>query len=126
MSLFGGSSKSQSTTSYSDASTNVNQTADTGDFLASTGNSVAGGDIYNTGLSETMVGSIFDGINEIYGTALNFVSKSIGTQSETIAQASSSLSQAYNSEAASLSQFKTYAVYGLIGWLAFVYFSKKR
>lgn len=137
MGLFSSKSKSISTTQYTDSSTNLNQTAGTGDFLASDKNNVAGGDIYNTGLSEDMVSNIFSGVNnqveailknadKFYNSALGFVSESIGTQQANVAQTTSALANAYNSEAASFSNFKSYALYGLIGFIAWAYFSKMR
>lgn len=128
MGLFSSKSKSSSSTQYVDNSANLNQS--TGDFLASDKNNIAGGDIYNTGLSEDMVSNIFLGVNEqietilqnadkIYSGALSFVSETASNQAAT-------LSQAYNSEASSLSGLKSYAVYGLIGFIAWAYFSKMR
>ena len=134
MGLFSSKSSSSAKTTYTDSSTNQNLA--TGDFLASDKNNIAGGDIYNTGVSEDMVSNIFSGINEevksilasadkIYSDAFNFVAGSVGKQSDNVNQVASALSQAYNSEQATISSFKTYAMYGLIGFIAWAYFSKR-
>ena len=83
-----------------------------------------------------MVSNIFSGVNaqvetilagadKFYNKALGFVSEAVGTQSSNVAQTTSALAQAYNSEQATISSFKTYALYGLIGFVAWVYFSKR-
>lgn len=135
MGLFSSKSKSTATTTYTDSSTNQN--FGTGDFLASDKNNVAGGDIYNQGLSEDMVSNIFSGVNEqtktllgnvdkLYSGALTWVEKAIGTQSENLSQQTAALASAYNSEQATYSSFKTYALYALIGFIAWAYISKTR
>ena len=124
MGLFSGSSKSSSTTSYVDQSENVQ--AGAGDFLASDKNIIAGGDVYNTGVSEDMVSNIFSGVNELYQNAFNWVAQATGTQQQNVSQVASALNQAYNSESATLSGIKSYALYALIGFLAWSYISKMR
>ena len=123
MGLFSSKSSSSAKTTYTDNSNTESQAV--GDMLASEKNNIAGGDIYNTGLSEDMVSGIFSSINDFYSNALNFVTGSIGKQSDNVQQVTSALSGAYNSEQATISSFKTYALYGLLGFIAWAYFSKR-
>ena len=135
MGLFSSKSSSTSTTRYEDSSTNEQLTS--GDMLASEKNIISGGDVYQSGVSEDMINNIFSGINEniknilqssedTYKQAFGFVSSSIGKQSDNVAQVTSALGQAYNSEQSTLMSFKSYALYVLIGFIAWAYFTRKR
>lgn len=134
MGLFSSKSSSTSTTRYEDSSTNEQVTA--GDMIASSKNIITGGDVYQTGISEDMVNNLFSGINEniknvlsnsedVYNKAFSFVTGSIGKQSDNVAQVTAAVSQAYNSEKSTLDNFKSYALYGLIGFIAWAYFNKR-
>ena len=126
MGLFGGSSKSSSTTNYYDSSKNVNADFSSGDLAGGASeNIVAGGDVYQEGISEDLFATIFDKVNASYDKALNWVSNSIGTQQANVNQVTQALTNAYNSEQATVSSFKTYALYGLVGFIAWAYFKGK-
>ena len=71
-----------------------------------------------------------DFVKEMVGTnkqqteqTLDFVQNSIQKSNQTIA---SSLQTAYNSEQATISSMKTYALYALIGFLAWSYFGRAK
>lgn len=126
MGLFGGSSKSSSTTNYHDNSKNVNADFSSGDLAGGASkNIVAGGDVYQEGISEDLFATIFDKVNASYDKALNWVSNSIGTQQANVNQVTQALTNAYNSEQATVSSFKTYALYGLVGFIAWAYIKGK-
>lgn len=126
MGLFGGSSKSSSKTYYTDNSTNVSADLSSGDLGGgATDNIIAGGDVYQEGISEDLFATVFDKVNASYDKALNWVSNSIGTQQANVNQVTQALTNAYNSEQATISSFKTYALYGLVGFISWAYFKGK-
>ena len=134
MGLFSSKSKSVASTSYSDSSTNMSVDFSTGDLSSgSDKNIIAGGNINYAGLSEDLASQVFGTVTDAFKTSLNWVSDAIGaTQDQTKstlefvqqnnAQTSAQLQAAYNSEQATLSSLKTYAFYGLLAWVTWVYF----
>ena len=142
MGLFSSKSKSssKSTTTYTDNSRNLNVDMSSGDSIAGGGGGgqtmVAGGDINYNGLSDNLASQIFGVMSDTFKTSLDWVSNAIGKSNEqneknleyvrlNNQQAAASLSQAYNSEQATISGMKTYALYGLLAFVAWAYFGRK-
>ena len=130
MGLFSSKSKSSSSTSYVDNSTNMQVDLSGGDL--STGaskNIIAGGNINIDGLSEDMASQIFGVVQGAYDGATNWVTEALYNQKEALqsthTETVNALQSAYNSEQATISSFKTYALYGLIGFVAWAYFGRK-
>ena len=84
-----------------------------------------GGDVNVDGMSEDLANTIFSGVDRLYGNALNFVQSAVGTQQQNTQQATTALQNAYNSTQASINNFKTYALYATIGFIAWAYFRGK-
>lgn len=127
MGLFSSKSKSSSTTSYSDNSTNLEVDLSGGDL--STGaskNIIAGGNVNIDGLTEDMASQIFGVVQGAYEGAAEWVSKAIGTNNANNEKTVQALQQAYNSEQATASSLKTYALYALFGFVAWAYFGRKK
>ena len=154
MGLFSSKSKSSSSTSYSDNSTNTNLQVDLSGGDLSSGaskNIVSGGDIYYAGLSEDLASQVFGVVADTFNSSLDWVDKAIkqnNTQTQktldfldsaitksnstltsnlqsSTQQLTASLAQAYNSEQATITSFKTYALYALIGFIAWAYLGRK-
>lgn len=130
MGLFSSKSKSSSSTSYVDNSTNMQVDLSGGDL--STGaskNIIAGGNISIDGLSEDLASQIFGVVQGAYDGATNWVTEALYNQKEALqsthTETVNALQNAYNSEQATISSFKTYALYGLIGFVAWAYFGRK-
>lgn len=126
MGLFSSKSKSTSTTSYTDKSTNLQVDLSGGDL--STGaskNIVAGGNVQIDGLSEDLASQIFGVIQGAYNSATDWVTNAIGETNANNEKNIVALQTAYNSEQATISSFKTYALYALIGFVAWAYFGRK-
>ena len=122
-------SSAYSSTSNTDYSRNISADLSSGDL--STGaskNMVAGGNINVDGLSEDLASQIFSVVQGAYSDAQNFVKQAIGTSDNrtqtTVETISTSLKEAYNSEQATISSFKTYALYATIGLIAWAYLKK--
>lgn len=125
MGLFSSRSKSSSTTSYNDNSTNLEVDLSGGDLSSGASkNIIAGGDLQIDGLSEDMASQIFGVIQEAYRGATDWVNTAIGTTNANNAKAVAAIQQAYNSEQASASSLKTFALYALVGFIAWAYFGK--
>lgn len=88
-------------------------------------NIISGGDVNVDGMSEDLANTIFSGVDRLYGNALNFVQSAVGTQQQNTQQATTALQNAYNSTQASINNFKTYALYATIGFIAWAYFRGK-
>lgn len=118
-------------TRYTDQSQNQNMDIDLSSGDLSSGaskNIVAGGNVNVDGLSEDLAGQIFDVVKGAYSSAQGFVERAIGQTDnraqQTVETMSQSLKEAYNSEQATLSSFKTYALYAVIGLIAWAYLRK--
>jgi len=150
MGLFSSKSSSKSTTNYYDYSRNMSVDLSSGE-LGSEGarnNIVATGDVYYAGMSDdlatnflnavnTSANTIVDGSLELTNTVLDagnqlfndtfgWVQETIGSVAQQTDRVTSALANAYNSEQATHSAFKTYALYGLAGFIAWVYFVKRK
>ena len=127
MGLFSSKSKSTSTTSYNDNSTNLSVDLSGGDLsTGATKNIVAGGNVNIDGLSEDMASQIFGVMQDTYTTAAGWVSEAIGKTNTNNEKTIQAIQQAYNSEQASASSLKTYALYALFGFVAWAYFGRKK
>lgn len=155
MGIFSSKSKSSSTTNYTDSSQNISADFSTGSLGgAPSNNIVATGDVYYAGMSDDLATNFLTAVNSstdmLIDGSVKFVDNSIDLTKEVLNQGNalfndtfqwiqqtisgvaqqtdrvtSALSQAYNSEQATHSAFKTYALYGLAGFLAWVYFVKR-
>lgn len=150
MGLFSSSSKSSSKTYYTDNSKNISADFSTGELggEGARNNIVATGDVYYAGMSDdlatnflnavnTSANTIVDGSLELTNTVLDagnqlfndmfdWVQETIGSVAQQTDRVTSALANAYNSEQATHSAFKTYALYGLIGFLGWAYFVKRK
>lgn len=127
MGLFSSKSSSKSSTSYTDTSRNINVDLSSGDLASSGGkNIVAGGDVNIDGLSEDLAQQIFGVMDNTYKTAAEWVTKAVGTVNTQNEKTVAAIQQAYNSETATLSGFKSYAMYALFGFVAWAYLTKGR
>ena len=114
-------------TQYRDDSVNMN-TDFGGDLSTANRNIVAGGAVSIQGVTEDLAKEVFGAIQNAYSGATNFVQTAIGqadnrTQSQ-VELVASSLKEAYNSEASTISSFKTYAIYAVIGLIAWAYLKR--
>lgn len=126
MGLFSSKSKSSSTTSYTDNSTNMEVDLSGGDLsTGATKNIVAGGNVNIDGLSEDLASQIFGVVQNAYNEAADWVTKALGETNDNNEKNILALQTAYNSEQATISSFKTYALYALIGFVAWAYFGRK-
>ena len=126
MSLFSSKSKSSSTTSYTDNSTNMEVDLSGGDLsTGATKNIVAGGNVNIDGLSEDLASQIFGVVQNAYNDAADWVTTALGETNDNNEKNILALQTAYNSEQATISSFKTYALYALIGFVAWAYFGRK-
>lgn len=127
MGLFSSKSSSKSSTSYTDNSRNISVDLSSGDLSSSGGkNIIAGGDVKIDGLSEDLANQIFGVMDETYKTAADWVTKAVGTVNTQNEKTVAAIQQAYNSETATLSSFKSYAMYALFGFVAWAYLTKGR
>lgn len=116
-------------TQHRDESINMN--ADFGGGDLSTGaqkNIVAGGAVTIDGLSEDLAGQVLTAVQNAYTGATNFIQSAIG-QNEKSGQKQielmvSSLKEAYSGEKTTLESLKSYAIYAVIGFIAWAYFRK--
>lgn len=126
MGLFSSKSKSSSSTSYTDNSTNMEVDLSGGDLsTGATKNIVAGGNVTIDGLSEDLASQIFGVVQTAYDSASNWVTTALGQTNDNNEKNIIALQTAYNSEQATISSFKTYALYALIGFVAWAYFGRK-
>lgn len=126
MGLFSSKSKSSSTTSYTDNSTNMEVDLSGGDLsTGATKNIVAGGNVTIDGLSEDLASQIFGVVQNAYDSAADWVTTALGQTNDNNEKNIVALQTAYNSEQATISSFKTYALYALIGFVAWAYFGRK-
>ena len=126
MGLFSSKSKSSSTTSYTDNSTNMEVDLSGGDLsTGATKNIVAGGNVNIDGLSEDLASQIFGVVQNAYNDAADWVTTALGETNDNNEKNILALQTAYNSEQATISSFKTYALYALIGFVAWAYFGRK-
>lgn len=133
MGLFSSKSKSvsQSSTSYTDNSRNINVDLSSGDLASSGGkNIVAGGDVNVAGLSDDLATEIFGRIENAWTGAAEWVSVALNDQRNVLQKSNSdtvqALQAAYNSEQATITGFKSYALYALFGFVAWAYLTKGR
>lgn len=118
-------SVSTSTTNYSDTSRNINIDMSTGDLSEAGGkNIIAGGDIKIDGITEDLASQIFGVIQNAYTGATDWVTNALSVQSQNNDKTVAALTAAYNSEQATSSSLKSYALYALFGWVAWVYFGR--
>lgn len=155
MGLFSSKSKSTSTTNFYDYSKNMNVDLSSGDVGGSDNNIISAGDVYYAGMSEELAKLYFNALNQttnsfidgslelvdnsvdltkkvldegnkLFNDTFGWIQETIGSSQQQTAQVTSALTNAYNSEQATFSQFKTFALYGLLGFVAWAYFTKKR
>lgn len=72
-----------------------------------------------------LVDSVLNQSNNLFNDTFKWIQNTIGSSQQQTAQVTSALANAYNSEQATHSAFKTYALYGLIGFIAWAYFGRK-
>lgn len=73
-----------------------------------------------------MIDIVLDESNKLFNDTFGWIQKTIGSAQQQTELVSSQLAQAYNSEQATHSAFKTYVLYGLVGFVAYLYFNKKK
>lgn len=116
-------------TSYTDQSTNMNVDLSSGDLSSGANrNIVAGGDVSYQGLTDELASQVIGAVKDAYTGATNFVKSAIG-QADNRAQnqveiVASSLKEAYSSEKSTLESLKSYAIYAVIGLIAWAYLKK--
>ena len=69
---------------------------------------------------------VIDAGLQLYNDTFSWVQETIGSVAQQTDRVTSALANAYNSEQATHSAFKTYALYGLIGFLGWAYFVKRK
>ena len=116
-------------TKYTDNSTKINADLSGGDLSAGASkNMIAGGNITVDGLSEDLASQIFGVVKYAYDSATNFVESAIGqADNRTQAQVNlvaENLKEVYSGEKSTLESLKSYAVYGLLAFVAWAYFRK--
>lgn len=149
MGLFSSSSKSSSKTYYTDNSQNISADFSAGSLgEPAKNNIVATGDVYYAGMSEdiaqnfltavnTSTDKLIDGSlelteivlqegNALFNDTFGWIQDTIGGVAQQTDRITSALANAYNSEQATHSAFKTYALYGLVGFIAWAYFVKRK
>ena len=73
-----------------------------------------------------MIDIVLDESNKLFNDTFGWIQKTIGSAQQQTELVSSQLAQAYNSEQATHSALKTYVLYGLVGFVAYLYFNKKK
>ena len=149
MGIFSSKSKSSSTTNYYDNSRNLSVDLSSGELGGGSDNNIiATGDVYYAGMSEdiaqnflnavnTSTDKLIDGSidltkivleegNTLFNDTFKWIQDTIGGVAQQTDRITSALSNAYNSEQATHSAFKTYALYGLAGFIAYIYFVKRK
>ena len=121
-------------TQYSDTSKKVNADLSSGDLsTGATRNVIAGGNVSVDGMSEELAKEVMSTVKDAYTGATNFIknaienseTKSDARTEKTLATVTQSLKEAYNSEQATISGYKTYALYGVIAFIAWAYLRSK-
>lgn len=116
-------------TRYTDQSTNMNVDLSSGDLSSGANrNIVAGGDVSYQGLTDELASKVIGAVKDAYSGASNFIQSAIGqadnrTQNQ-VELVASSLKEAYSSEKSTLESLKSYAVYAVIGLIAWAYLKK--
>lgn len=116
-------------TSYTDESTNMNVDLSGGDLATGANrNIVAGGNVTYQGLTDELANQVIGAVKDAYSGASNFIQSAIGhadnrTQNQ-VEFVASSLKEAYSSEKSTLESLKSYAIYAVIGLVAWAYLKK--
>ena len=149
MGIFSSKSKSSSTTNYYDNSRNLSVDLSTGELGGGSDNNiVATGDVYYAGMSDNLANNFLNAVNTstdklidgsidltkevldqgnaLFNDTFKWIQDTIGGVAQQTDRITSALSNAYNSEQATHSAFKTYALYGLAGFIAYIYFVKRK
>ena len=149
MGLFSSKSKSSSTTNYTDNSRNLSVDLSTGELGGGSDNNiVATGDVFYAGMSDNLANNFLNAVNTstdklidgsidltkevldqgnaLFNDTFKWIQDTIGGVAQQTDRITSALSNAYNSEQATHSAFKTYALYGLAGFVAYIYFVKRK
>lgn len=149
MGIFSSKSKSSSTTNYYDNSRNLSVDLSSGELGGGSDNNiVATGDVYYAGMSDNLANNFLNAVNSstdilidgsidltkevlnqgnaLFNDTFKWIQDTIGGVAQQTDRITSALSNAYNSEQATHSAFKTYALYGLAGFIAYIYFVKRK
>lgn len=149
MGLFSSKSKSSSTTNYTDNSRNLSVDLSTGELGGGSDNNiVATGDVFYAGMSDNLANNFLNAVNTstdklidgsidltkevldqgnaLFNDTFKWIQDTIGGVAQQTDRITSALSNAYNSEQATHSAFKTYALYGLAGFIAYIYLVKRK
>lgn len=149
MGIFSSKSKSSSTTNYTDNSRNLSVDLSSGELGAGSDNNiVATGDVYYAGMSDNLANNFLNAVNTstdklidgsidltkevldqgnaLFNDTFKWIQDTIGGVAQQTDRITSALSNAYNSEQATHSAFKTYALYGLAGFIAYIYLVKRK
>ena len=115
-------------TRYTDNSINADLSSSGDLSQGANRNVIAGGNVTYTGLTDELAKQVIEAVQGAYNGATNFVQSAIGqadnrTQSQ-VEFVASSLKEAYSSEKNTLESLKSYAVYGLLAFVAWAYFRK--
>lgn len=114
-------------TQYTDKS--INADLSSGDLSSGANrNIIAGGSVSYQGLTDELAGQVIGAVQDAYTGATNFIQSAIG-QADNRAQnqveiVASSLKEAYSSEKSTLESLKSYAIYAVIGLIAWAYLKK--
>lgn len=115
-------------TRYTDNSINADLSSSGDLSQGANRNVIAGGNVTYTGLTDELAKEVISAVEDAYSGATNFIQSAIGqadnrTQSQ-VEFVASSLKEAYSSEKNTLESLKSYAVYGLLAFVAWAYFRK--
>lgn len=125
-------------TKYYDQSKNQNLQVDLSSGDLSSGanrNIVAGGNVSYQGLTDELANNVIGAVKDAYTGATNFIKDAIAqadnrtestveSMTKNFENATQSIKEAYSSEKSTLESFKSYAIYGLIAFVAWAYFRK--
>lgn len=149
MGIFSSKSKSSSTTNYYDNSRNLSVDLSSGELGGGSDNNIiATGDVYYAGLSDNLANNFLNAVNTstdklidgslelteivlqegntLFNNTFGWIQDTIGGVAQQTDRITSALANAYNSEQATHSAFKTYALYGLVGFIAWAYLVKRK
>ena len=149
MGIFSSKSKSSSTTNYYDNSRNLSVDLSSGELGGGSDNNIiATGDVYYAGMSDNLANNFLNAVNTstdklidgslelteivlqegnaLFNDTFKWIQDTIGGVAQQTDRITSALSNAYNSEQATHSAFKTYALYGLVGFIAWAYLVKRK
>lgn len=79
-----------------------------------------------TNSTTSLINAVLDQSNNLFNDTFKWIQETIGSSQQQTELVTSSLAQAYNSEQATNSAFKTYALYALVGFVTWVYFGSKK